>query len=392
MKEDTVVEAVSDYFNQNNFSVWIDEHPDYNKNIFTKYKKHNIKVGGFIPDIVALDPFKQVHLVEAKGSTDIRKGIGQALTYKEGASYVYLAAAQTEISPFKNVILSSGINVLGVNEQTLEVNEVKSRNIMFAKYLPDVLASIELLQMGRPRNEQVSKLNRNHPLNYTAVIYLIDEQSFKDKKQVEDELKVFNVADTKGMINGSQILGLIREDNGHLLLTEDGRFLKNVLQKLGYLNINELKELKDKSGGHKKGRPTLYDTDKLVAQLIGIIYEKQPEVVQFKNHLIKLSKTNKKLTFKEIVEDIIIESPNLYLNFICLDKTEIREIVKKWYQEKNYVKLKNSINIVKFMRTTVKDAFKSHLIHLGILERGGRIHSDGRKGYDPAEDYWIIRN
>jgi hypothetical protein len=59
----------------------------------------------------------RVFAVEVKGSSGLLRGIGQALTYQQGAHVSYLAAASDTVGQYTDLLRSKGVGVIGAADE-----------------------------------------------------------------------------------------------------------------------------------------------------------------------------------------------------------------------------------------------------------------------------------
>lgn len=81
--------------------------------VLDRCETHQITIGGRYPDVLGFTNADRVFAVEVKGSSGLLRGIGQALTYQQGAHVSYLAAAADTVGQHTDLLRSKGIGVIG---------------------------------------------------------------------------------------------------------------------------------------------------------------------------------------------------------------------------------------------------------------------------------------
>ena len=95
------------------------------------------------------------------------------------------------------------------------------------------------------------------------------------------------------------------------------------------------------------------------------------------------------MSFKELVEEIVKNKPNLFINLLC--KTNKKEEALKMYQKGEEKSIYQDERVLKTVIThTSVFTFKKHLIHLGILTSENILYSGKMSEYKPSEDIWIL--
>jgi len=83
-------------------------HQDTYADVLDRCETHQITIGGRYPDVLGFTHADRVFAVEVKGSSGLLRGIGQALTYQQGAHVSYLAAATDTVSQHADLLRSKG--------------------------------------------------------------------------------------------------------------------------------------------------------------------------------------------------------------------------------------------------------------------------------------------
>ena len=116
----------------------------------------------------------------------------------------------------------------------------------------------------------------------------------------------------------------------------------------------------------------LYNQNELFTELLKV-FEKQKR---------------KEMSFKELVEEIVKNKPNLFINLFCPKNK--KEEVLRMYQKGEEKRIYEEERV---LRETITHStvftFKKHLIHLGILSKENLLHSVKMSEFK-AEDKWIL--
>ena len=93
----------------------------------------------------------------------------------------------------------------------------------------------------------------------------------------------------------------------------------------------------------------------------------------------------KEMSFKELVEEIVKNKPNLFINLFC-PKNKKEEVLRMYQKGEE----KSIYEEERVLRETITHStvftFKKHLIHLGILSTENMLFSGKLEDYNPLED------
>ena len=84
-------------------------HEETYADVLGRCESHQITIGGRYPDVLGFTNADRVFAVEVKGSGGLLRGIGQALTYQQGAHVSYLAAAEDVVTQHTDLLRSKGV-------------------------------------------------------------------------------------------------------------------------------------------------------------------------------------------------------------------------------------------------------------------------------------------
>ena len=84
--------------------------------VLERCESHRITIGGRYPDVLGFTNTDRVFAVEVKGSSGLLRGIGQALTYQQGAHVSFLAAAEESVQQHADLLQAKGVGVIGATD------------------------------------------------------------------------------------------------------------------------------------------------------------------------------------------------------------------------------------------------------------------------------------
>jgi len=252
-------------------------------------------------------------------------------------------------------------------------------------YFQDLRRELGVMQKEKNlEGRRLTELTKNHLINYLAPIVFVTSDG-KEESEIIEKLATYNVKDEKELIKGAKILGLIKENLGKLILTDEGFLIKTILRHENKLNLDGLMEIKKETS--RKKNVTLATEYPELAITLKMIYAKNEQFTDLLKIIEK--QEEKRITFRKLIEEVITKNPNLFLNLIC--KKEKREEAIKLYQEGQESEIYEKRDIlVKFTTYTTVFTFKKHLIHLGILGPENKLYSGKMENYNPDEDWWIL--
>lgn len=206
MQELDVVRITFDELTAKGWKLWIDDHPTLKCLPSEKYPRHYLTIGRYIPDLVGFDPNGKTVAIEAKGSKNMHRGIGQTIYYSLGAEKVYFAAEKSLIQEAKFLALRYNFGLIDPEDKTVIV--LDPRDVKYPFY-EDFSRSIKLLNLGlSDLDTQITSLSRNQPLNYAAITLLFHENDRITKLNVEEKMQInnFMVNSKQEIIRGATIL------------------------------------------------------------------------------------------------------------------------------------------------------------------------------------------
>jgi hypothetical protein len=363
VKESEVVSIIGNHFNKENWNFWIDEHPIHRE---LGFKKHSILIGGARPDIYGTNNFNQIFAVEVKGIKDYKKAIGQALIYKSGVNISYIGGLESKLDLIKDIALSSGLGLVYVDEENEKVGKIENPiyNI-YPKYLEDIKNEINVLKNQKKKSRSFSSFGRTHILNYFCPIFLYQGQNIKSKTMLKNELEMAQWKNKtySQFINGANIIGLLNLEGKGFRISKINDFCLEYFKSINIESLSELQNTIDRTGRNK----TVYSELPHLAKFIQLIYFQNPDFKRFISILLDFNK--KEIIFGDILSTLVLEFPNLFLNFFVKSKmrNEVFNIFMEGKKEKLLTNYRDTIG--KYGHYNFIFAFKRHLVHLGILSQ-----------------------
>lgn len=117
-------------------------------------------------------------------------------------------------------------------------------------------------------------------------------------------------------INGAKIIGLIKEENGLFRITDEGFLLKTLLRTKELHSIEGINTIKGNLNTRDM-KKSLYTEYRDIATALRMIYQKNPLFTELLEIFVQTEE--KKLTFHEIIKEVVDNKPNLFLNLFCLE-------------------------------------------------------------------------
>ena len=159
--------------------------------------------------MIGFNQFEDIIAIEAKGTKDIQKGIGQALTYKEGSNITYLAAEKQSLTRFDVALKQGNIGSILVSEK--EVKKIDPIEQFRAHFIDDTRRELFILSKDMVSSQKrLTDLTRNHVVNYLAPLLFIGS-NWVERKEVEEKLENYNIQNITELVRGAIIIGLVEE-------------------------------------------------------------------------------------------------------------------------------------------------------------------------------------
>ena len=149
--------------------------------------------------------------------------------------------------------------------------------------------------------------------------------------------------------------------------------------------LEKLEEIK-KETSRKKG-VSLATAYPEIAITLKMLYNKNELFMELMKVFEKQKR--KEMSFKELVEEIVKNKPNLFINLFCPKNK--KEEVLRMYQKGEEKRIYEEESV---LRETITHSavftFKKHLIHLGILSTKNILYSGKMSKYVSEVDLWIL--
>ena len=384
MKEAEVVSIICEHLQKENWQFWIDDH-EIHKDL--NFKKHRLLIGGARPDIYGLNNFNQIFAVEVKGLRDYKKAIGQALTYKSGVNISFIGGISSKLNEIRDIVIPSGLGLIFVNDSDEKVEEILNPlyNI-YPYYLEDIKNEILMLQSQKKKNRSFTSFGRTHLLNYFSPLFLFSDKGEKSKQELISDLEKAQWKNKAypELVNGANIIGVTAISKKGFKLSKVGKFCLEYFNSMNISSLEELQVIINQTGGRK----SVYSEAPHIAKFLQLIYFQNPDFKKF--IMILLSFKNKEIRIKQIIDKLVMEYPNLFLNFFV--KPTAKDKVIEIFLRGNKDVLQQNYNktISEYGHYNFFFAFKRHLVHLGILSSENKTFYGKTEDFDVNEDIWIL--
>jgi hypothetical protein len=356
-------------------------HEDTYADVLARCETHQITIGGRYPDVLGFTHADRVFAVEVKGSSGLLRGIGQALTYQQGAHVSYLAAATDTVSQHTDLLRSKGVGVIGATDDGVTRWSSPPTSESHEQVV-DIEGQLSVRLRRSDISGDIASLSLAQPLNYLAPVVAVDRHGPLAGDELADVIEA-----EYGFGAGTQArrsalsLGLL-EGSERFTLTDQGELAATVLRGSGISTLQELDAIKN-----DVGRSTVVAEHQPLAILLRNCYERHPE---FRLLLDALRKEGPRIHFPDLVRRLVHEYPNVFLNTFCTQagRTRARELIEAGQTSRIY---KEEAVWKDIIRTNVLFNFVQQLKHIGVLNAETRSHSGKISEYDPDAKPWILR-
>jgi hypothetical protein len=355
-------------------------HEDTYGDVLDRCESHQITISGRYPDVLGFTNDDCVFAVEIKGSSGLLRGIGQALTYQQGAHVSYLAAAQEAVGQHTDLLRSKGVGVIGAT--TDGVSHWSSPPTSEShEQVVDIKGQLAVRLRRSDISGEIATLSLAQPLNYLAPVVAVDQHGPLAGDELVDVLaEEYGFGAGKSARQSALSLGLLQREDQYRL-TDQGELAATVLHGYGISTLPDLDSIKG-----DVGRSTVFETHQPLAILLRNCYERHPE---FRLLLDALRKEGPRIHFPDLVQRLVHEYPNVFLNTFCTraGRTRARELIEAGRIARIYEAETVWKDII---RTNVLFNFVQQLKHIGIVDPETRSHSGKISEYDPDEKPWIL--
>ncbi|QKY17337.1 hypothetical protein [Halorubrum sp. CBA1229] len=383
MDEAAVFDRVVTALDERNYEPLVhvpEAHSETYADVLDRCRRHEITIRGRYPDVLGFTDADRVFAIEVKGSRNLLRGIGQAMTYQQGAHVSYLAGDGEAVAPHETLLRSKGVGVIGVDgdgatswsdppsaESTEEVADIEGQ-----------------LSVRLRRNEfggDITTLSLAQPLNYLAPVVAVDRYGPLARDGLVDI-----IADEYGFgagdeaVASARTLGLLALGSPHEL-TSQGELAATVLRGYGVEDLDDLRLTKA-----DVSRRTVAAVHPPLAVLLRNSFSKHPE---FGLLLDALRKEGPRVHFLDLVKRLVREYPNVFLSAFCTTRgaTRARKLIERGRTARLYRDRAVWTDVV---RNNVLFNFVQQLKHVGVLAPETRSHSGAIDEYDPDEKPWIV--
>ncbi len=385
MNEAEVVTLICDHLHEKHWKFWIDDHPIHKG---LEFQKHSLLISGARPDIFGLNPIKQIFAVEVKGLKDYKKAIGQALTYKTGVHLSYIGGLKSQLDKISNIAISAGLGLISVDESNSGIELINPLYNISPIFLDDIKNELTVLQNQKKKNRSFSSFGRTHIINYFAPIFLFQDNMSKSRTKrglINDlENSKWENKAYRELISGANTIGILDINEDGYTLSKIGQFC---LEHFVTIGVDSLYKLQEKVNQTQRNK-CVYSEFPSLAKFLQLIYFQNSDFKQFISILQNFGKA--KVSSKEIIDKLIMEYPNLFLNFFVKPTTKAKAVSiflsgKKESLMDDYRKTISDLGQYNFFF-----AFKRHLVHLGILSQENTIFYKKTEEIDVENDFWIL--
>lgn len=357
-------------------------HRDTYQDILDQYASHRIAIGGRYPDVLGFTDTDRVFAIEVKGDEQLLRGIGQALTYQRGAHVSYLAATADAVAQHTDLLQSKGVGVIGATESGITTWSTPPTSESREQVM-DIEGQLAVRLRHSDISGDIATLSLAQPLNYLAPVLAIDQHGSLTAEALTDILAdAYGFKAGQSARQGALSLGLIHGEDRYRL-TDQGELATAVLQGDGVTSLERLKAVKDSIG---RGQ-VLLDQRRPLAMLLRNCFERHPE---FRLLLDALRAEGPQIVFPSLLERLVREYPNVFLNTFCTrsGRSRARNLIEAGKTARIYTDEAVWKDIV---RNNVLFNFVQQLKHIGVLAPETRSHSGAISAYDHTEKPWILR-
>ncbi|MFP8955046.1 hypothetical protein ACLI4Z_19120 [Natrialbaceae archaeon A-arb3/5] len=356
-------------------------HQDTYADVLDRCETHQITIGGRYPDVLGFTHADRVFAVEVKGSSGLLRGIGQALTYQQGAHVSYLAAAADTVGQHSDLLRSKGVSVIGATDDgvTRWSSPPTSES---HEQIVDIEGQLSVRLRRSDISGDIASLSLAQPLNYLAPVVAVDQHGPLADDELADVMEAeYGFGAGTQATRSALSLGLL-EESERFTLTDQGELAATVLHGCGIATLEDLDALKS-----DVGRSTVVAEHQPLAILLRNCYERHPE---FRLLLDALRKEGPRIHFPDLVRRLVHEYPNVFLNTFCTraGRTRARELIEAGQVSRIYEEEAVWKDII---RTNVLFNFVQQLKHIGVLAAETRSHSGKISKYNPDSKPWVLR-
>ena len=383
MDEVAVFDRVVTALDERNYEPLVhvpEAHSETYADVLDRCRRHEITIRGRYPDVLGFTDADRVFAIEVKGSRNLLRGIGQAMTYQQGAHVSYLAGDGEAVAPHETLLRSKGVGVIGVDgDGATSWSDPPSAES--TEEVADIEGQLSVRLRGNEFGGDITTLSLAQPLNYLAPVVAVDRYG----PLARDEL-VDVIADEYGFgagdeaVASARTLGLLALGSPHEL-TSQGELAATVLRGYGVEDLDDLRLTKA-----DVSRRTVAAVHPPLAVLLRNSFSRHPE---FGLLLDALRKEGPRVHFLDLVKRLVREYPNVFLSAFCTTRgaTRARKLIERGRTARLYRDRAVWTDVV---RNNVLFNFVQQLKHVGVLAPETRSHSGAIGEYDPDEKPWVV--
>ncbi len=299
----------------------------------------------------------------------------------------YIGGLSSRLDKIKDVAIPSGLGLIYVSDSDDKVEQVvHPLYTIFPYFLEDIKNEISVLQNQKKTERSFSSFGRTHILNYFSPIYLFNDKQEKTKSQLSEGLQSnqWIINSYREFINGAQTIGLLEISDNGLRLSKLGIFCLDFFKSIHLDTLSNL-QIAVKNSSKPK---SLFSEYPRLAKFLQLLYFQNPDFKRFISILISFERNE--LTFKEIMEKLIVEYPNLFLNFFVKSRDREKVINVLLTGNKDSLLELGNNSCLNYGYYNFFFAFKRHLVHLGILSPESKVFFGRKEDFKIIEDLWIL--
>ncbi|WP_418281629.1 hypothetical protein [Halorubrum sp. DTA98] len=355
-------------------------HSDAYADVLDRCRRHEITIRGRYPDVIGFTNTNRVFAIEVKGSSGLLRGIGQALTYQQGAHVSYLAGHEPTVASQIPLLRSKGVGVIGVRDDGV-ASWTAPPSAESTTEVADIEGQLSLRLRGNEFGGDITTLTLAQPLNYLAPVVALDRYGPRVRSELVDVIAdEFSFGAGGSTIASGRTLGFLASGSP-CRLTQQGEMAATVLRGYGVEDLDDLRLIKEDARGN-----TVTEVHRPLGVLLRNAFTRHPE---FGLLLDALRQEGPRVHFLDLVERLVHEYPNVFLSAFCTDRgaARARELIERGETARLYEDPTVWRDVI---RNNVLFNFVQQLKHVGVLSADTRSHSGAIAEYDPDEKPWFV--
>lgn len=388
MDEAAVFGRVANWLDERDYRLFVHvpshyhDHSEYGA-VIEKWPTHDITISGYRPDILGFTPTDRVFAIEVKGGTDIRKGFGQAASYRRGVDHAYLAAHHDAVRGLADVVHANGVGVFAVDGAS--VTTTHPHTIDMRDQLSNTRRQLES-KLSSPDQRSTFIPNYVDPLNNLLPVVAIAGHGCTTK------VKMSELCDRTGFPYSSEIGRMIRlaqnlgltSMNEPFELTSQGELGWLVLQGSGIETANDLIDAKDESGGYG---PSLTETRSAVATFLRNRFAAVPAYRTLFEVLLR--HPDSAITLQDLSERLLTNYPSTFFNIAYSNRGDDRDASRLLEEGRIDEIVEDTAYLARILNTNFTFNLPGQLKTIGVLGEGTTT-VDRKQDIAPETDEWIV--